>query len=198
MNATNVRKAMKPPTTLRALCLCGLLSVASSAYAMPFSVVSMPSSGERGSTITSALFDGGVDNLEGADILLTFDSDFFSYLGESLGSATGGSFLMAGVPTPAGGSLRQVEMSLATAALVDGLEGSLVEVRFLIKPTAPLGDSELVFESVSPDYAIPRTVGRVTVLPTQGGAVPEPTSAWLVGFAVLGLGVLRRARKRAG
>ena len=119
---------MKPGAMVRALCLCGLLSAAMPAQAMPFSVVNAPTSGVRGTAFTSALFDGGVDQLEAADILLTFDSDVFSYLGSSAGSATSGFSLLAGVPMPAGGSLLQVEMSLATGgAPVDGV--AAVETR---------------------------------------------------------------------
>lgn len=196
MNVMNERKSMNPAAAARALCLCGLLLATVSAQATPFSIVSTPMSGERGSTFTSALFDDGVDNLEAADIRFTFDSDVFSYLGVTVGSATGGFFLLAGMPLDVGGSLRQVEISLATGGdPVDGLAGSLVDVSFMIKATAPLGDSELVFESrLLSDYVIPRTTGQVSVLPGEG--VPEPGSVFLVGLAMLAMAGLRRAARQ--
>ncbi|MCB1941914.1 MAG: hypothetical protein KDI53_07735 [Candidatus Accumulibacter sp.] len=182
--------------TVRALCLCGLLSAAISAQAVPFSVVTTPTTGERGTVLTSALFDSGVDHLEAVDMVLTFDSDVFSYLGSSTGSATGGFSLLAGIPTAAGGTLLQLEMSLATGGPpVDGIAGSLVDVRFLIKPNAPLGDAVLAFESLLfSDYDISRTSGRLTVTPAQGGVISEPASSLLVGLALLALagGLQRR------
>jgi hypothetical protein len=183
---------MKPGAKVRALCLCGLLSAAIPAQAMPFSVINVPTSGERGTAFTSALFDGDVDQLEAADILLTFDSDVFSYVGAAVGSATSGFSLLAGVPMSAGGSLLQVGMSLATSgAPVDGVAGSLVDVSFLIKPNAPLGVSELLFESLLfSDYDIPRTAGQLTVTP--GSVVPEPASTLLFGLAGLVLAFSRR------
>ncbi|HRD90433.1 MAG TPA: hypothetical protein PK752_19585 [Accumulibacter sp.] len=183
---------MKPGATVRALSLCALLSAAVPAYPTPFSVVNTPTSGERGTAFTSVLFDADVEMLEAADILLTFDSDFFDYLGSTVGSATSGFSLLAGNPLSVGGSLLQLEISLATAgAPVEGIAGSLVDVSFLIKPNAPLGDSVLVFQSLPlSDYDIPMTSGTMTV--TQAVAVPEPDSSLLVGLAMLALGGFRR------
>lgn len=184
---------MKMGASARALAMCAFVVTAIPAGAAPFSLISTPTSGERGGPITISLFDSGVSNLEAADFWLTFDSAVFGNFSASPGSATSGFSLTAGIPVSAGGSLLQVDFSLATSGLpVDGVAGTLVDVAFSIKPDAPLGNSELAFEGYFfSDYLIPRTTGGVNV---TGASAPEPTSSLLVGMALMTLGVFRRRR----
>jgi len=183
---------MKMAASARALSACALVSAAIPALAAPFSIIGTPTSGQRGQPITVSLFDSGVSNLEAADFWLTFDSAVFGNFSAAVGSATSGFSLAAGSPVSAGGSLLQVDFSLATpGAPVDGVGGSLVDVEFSIAPGAPLGASELVFESsLFSDYVIPRTSGSVTVTV----AVPEPGSSMLFGMALMALGIFCRRR----
>lgn len=185
---------MKPLLSVPALYLAMVLSAAVPAYALPFSV-GTPTSGERGTLITASLFDGGVTDLEAADLLLVFDSDVFTYAGAAVGSATSGFSLIAGTPVSVAGSRFQVELSMATSgAPVAGLAGSLVEVTFLIKQDAPLGLSRLVFASQAlSDYEVPEETGGVTVTQAQA-PLPEPASSMLVGLGVFALGWRRRLR----
>lgn len=188
---------MKRGLVARALCLGVLFSAAVPAWALPFSL-GAPATGKQGSLISASLFDGGVTQLEAADFLLTFDSAVFAFSGAATGSATSGFFLVAGSPVSIGGSLVQVEFSLATGGSpVDGTSGSLLEVDFLIKQKAPLGLSELVFASTPfSDYDIARTVGGVIV--TQAQQVPEPGSLWILGVSALLLAAKRRWLCRTG
>ena len=185
---------MKPLLSVPALYLAMVLSAAVPAYALPFSV-GTPTSGERGTLITASLFDGGVTDLEAADLLLVFDSDVFTYAGAAVGSATSGFSLIAGTPVSVAGSRFQVELSMATSgAPVAGLAGSLVEVTFLIKQDAPLGLSRLVFASQAlSDYEVAEETGGVTVTQAQA-PLPEPASSMLVGLGVFALGWRRRLR----
>ncbi|EXI89956.1 MAG: hypothetical protein AW11_01138 [Candidatus Accumulibacter regalis] len=184
---------MKTDAIIRTLWLFAFVSAAIPADATPFSVVTTPTSAEQGKPIHISLFDSSVASLEAADFWLVFDSNVFSDFSAATGSATTGFSLVAGTPVAAGGSLVEVAVSLATfGAPVDGLAGSLVDVSFLIKPNAALGDSELYFEAKPfSDYAIPSTSGWVTVMAAQ---VPEPVSAMLLGIGMLALATVFRRR----
>jgi hypothetical protein len=185
---------MKPATTVRAFLTCVVVAAAIPAHALPFSVVSTPASGERGTAFTVALIDGNVTDLEATDFRLTFDANVLSYASATVGSATGSFSLVAGIPVSAGGSLMQLDFSLAAnLGPVNGIAGSLVDVSFLINPVAPSGDTELAFEARPlSDYAIPRSLGMFTVSPGQPGVLPEPASGVLV---VMGLFVLAAFRR---
>lgn len=185
---------MNPRLRVSALYLATVLSAAGPAHAIPFSV-SVPTSGEQGTLITASLFDGGVTDLEAADLLLAFDPDVFTYTGAVVGTATSGFSLIAGTPVPVAGGGFQVDLSLATSgAPVAGVAGSLVEVTFLIKQNAPLGISRLVFASQAlSDYEVPEETGSVTVTRAQA-PVPEPVSSALVGLGVFALGWRRQSR----
>jgi hypothetical protein len=181
----------------RVLSLGMVLSAAHSAWAMPFSV-GAPVSAEQGASISASLVDDGVAQLEAADILLTFDSAVFTYLGAAVGSVTSGFSLVAGSPVSVGGTLLQVELSLATSgAAVDGVSGSLVDLSFLIKSNAPLGFSEFVFAGKPlSDYDIPITSGGITVTQAPTQSAPEPVSTALVGVGILALAAGRRRPTR--
>lgn len=186
----------KPGVNACAFCLGMALSAALPVYASPFSV-GLPASGERGTSITASLLDGGVTQLEAADLLLTFDADVFSFSAATTGSATSGFSMLAGQPVFLKDTLWQVELSLATAgAAVDGVSGALIEVGFMIRQNAPLGPSAVLFASKAvSDYMVPEQVGWITV--TQGSIqpAPEPTSSTLVGIGLLALaGWSRRLR----
>lgn len=195
---------MKPGVNACTLCLGMALSAALPASASPFSV-GLPASAEQGTSITASLLDGGVTELEAADLLLTFDSKVFSFLGATTGSATSGFSLVPGDPVPLSNSLWQVEFSLATGGTaVDGISGALIEVGFMIRSgkSVPLGPSAIFFASktdsdgkADPDYLVPEQVGWINV--TQGALqpVPEPISSTLVGMGLLALsGWSRRLR----
>lgn len=181
----------------RVLSLGMVLAAAHSAWAMPFSV-GAPVSAEQGASISASLVDDGVAQLEAADILLTFDSAVFTYLGAAVGSVTSGFSLVAGSPVSVGGTLLQVELSLATSgAAVDGVSGSLVDLSFLIKSNAPLGFSEFVFAGKPlSDYDIPITSGGITVTQAPTQSAPEPVSTALVGVGILALAAGRRRPTR--
>lgn len=187
---------MKPGVNACTFCLGMALSAALPAHASPFSVV-LPASAERGTLITASLLDGGVTQLEAADLVLTFDADVFSFSAATTGSATSGFSLLAGQPVFLQDSLWQVELSLATAGVaVDGISGALIETGFMIRQSAPLGASAILFASNgASDYVVPEQVGWINV--TQGSIqpVPEPTSSTLVAMGLLALvGWSRRLR----
>jgi len=187
---------MKKDAIIRTFFLFAFASAAISADATPFSVVTTPTSAEQGKTIHVSLFDSRVASLEAADFRLVFDSNVFSDFSAATGSATTGFSLLAGTPVAADGSMVEVAVSLATfGAPVNGLAGSLVDVRLLIKPNAALGDSEFYFEAKPfSDYAIPSTSGWVTVMAAQA---PEPASAMLLGIGMLALVTVFRRRSLA-
>ena len=178
---------MKPSAVVRTLSLCVVLSAAVPAYATPFETRITPTSSKPGTTITASLFDYGVTDLEGADILLTFDPDIFSYSGSALGSATTSSFILTANLVSDG----QLKISLITGDPfpLSGVSGSLVDVSLLIQRYALPGHFNLVFETASTDYDIPATRGTVTLQP---GPVPEPASTMLVGMGMLALVGFRR------
>ena len=167
---------MKPSAVVRTLSLCAVLSAAVPAYATPFETRIAPTSGKPGTTITASLFDYGVTELEGADILLTFDPEIFSYSASVVGSATSNFLLTANLV-----SAGQLKISLITGDPfpLSGVSGSLVDVSFLITRYALPGHFDLVFETASTDYDIPATRGTVTLQP---GPVPEPASTQQFSF----------------
>lgn len=182
-------------TPLRTLSLCALLTTVP-AYSAPFSVAA-PASANQGDTIkVSLLFDGSASDLEAADFRLTFDSRVFDYQSPSLENVltNGSSSLGVGKldQYPLGGSLQQVDFSWATALGPAG-QGPLVELGLSIKAKAPLGLSNVFFESLPlSDYMILRTSGTIEVVAAQGGTVPEPGSVALFGLGIVTLLVFRR------
>lgn len=189
---------MKLGTTVRAFLTCVVAAALPSSHAGPFSVVSTPASGERGTGVTVALVDDNVTDLEAADFQLTFDASVLNYSSATVGFVTSSFSLLPGIQVSTGGSLMRLDFSLAANfGPVNGTAGSLVDVSFLINPAAPFGDTELAFEARPlSDYAIPRTLGTFTVIPGPPGVLPEPVSGMLVGIGMVSLAALRRRRRR--
>jgi len=188
-------------TALRTLSLCALLA-AVPAYATPFSVAA-PASAEQGDPITvSLLFDGSTANLEGALFRLTFDGSVFEYQSPPLGEVAPIGSVSLGVGKlerlAPGVSLWQVDFSWATTLGPAG-KGLLLDLGLSIKAGAPLGSSEIVFQSLpSSDYDIPRISGTVRVMPKQATTIPEPGAVMLFGLGIVTLLACRRrvARRR--
>ncbi|QSA98387.1 cohesin domain-containing protein [Methylococcus sp. EFPC2] len=163
------------------------------AHSVPLSIPDQ--SGFQGQQVTLNLLDDLTNNLEAATVVVTYDPSRLDFVDALVGTLTGDFSVIPGIP-----SVGQVVVSLATFTLpVDQQTGSILALNFLIKPTAPLGITEVTVEcerypdTSCKDYEVPATTGKITVLAATNN-VPETAT---LPLELLGLGVLAW-RRRAG
>ena len=192
-------------------CLLLLLILPVAVNATPFHIIDQ--SAYQGGSVTLSLFDDSTTNLEAATLRITYDPSLLSYSAVSSGNltyASGITLAFDALEVTVDSAKGFVDVSLATSdtAPVDSVTGSLLpatgslfSVTFNVFSYAAISDTYVSIEclnwdpanltpciaptstSVSNDYYVPNTIGKVTIL-EQTTAVPEPgiILLMLVGF----------------
>ncbi|MCM8594072.1 cohesin domain-containing protein [Accumulibacter sp.] len=162
-----------------ALSLCALLLGYIPAGAEAALSIDAPASAAQGTrAMTVSLFESDTQGLIAADLLFRFDPAAFSYVGTTLGTATGGFSLVAN-KTAAG----EVAISLASGDGSPVPSGTLVDVELDIGDNA--GVFGLSFEAILDEQGAEVVTHSLTVVPA--GEIPEPRGSWLFAAAALAL-----------
>ncbi len=180
-------------TRIGILCFLAVWLQTASAGPVPFgSAVS----GQRGDPVAATLFDS-VINFEAADIRLTFDPVFLTFMGVAGGTLTSGFSVLAGTPRATTGPLQEVLISIATlgAGVTGDPPQSLLIASFLINNSAPFDTTSVVFaprqDLGPPVYDFAPTAAQITVLGSN--SVPIGNTGVLVLTGLAAIFSLRRA-----
>ena len=147
--------------------------------------------GHRGDTVSAAFFDS-VTDFEAADIRLTFDPLFLTFLGASGGTLTSSFTEVDGGATDAG-LLKQVLISLAGSPVTGGPPDSLLVASFLINNDADFDTTSVLFEPRQdlgpPVYDFVPTTADITVLRANTVPIGNTGALVLMGLAAMFLGL---------